>query len=348
VKAALHETFGGVEVLEIRKVPDPSPGPRDVLISVRAAAMNRLDVLQRRGPPLLPAFSLPHIAGMDIAGEVIEIGSAVDSVAVGDRVVVNPALHCGRCDQCLSGDDGFCPHARVIGGNCPGGHAELCVVPAANVYVIPEPFGYTEAATIPTVYSTAWHALLTAGDLGEGETVMIHAAGSGVSTGAIQLARSLGAKVLATAGSQRKLDVAERLGAQILINNREQDVAAAAHEATGGEGVDMVFDHVGPDLFEASLLALRPRGRLVTSGTTTGVNASFSLPDLYQFGKRIIGAGRYSSREFEAMLDFYWKKGFEPVIDSEFPLEDIREAHGRMETNEVIGKIITYPVFDRA
>jgi NADPH:quinone reductase-like Zn-dependent oxidoreductase len=343
MRAAVHEEFGEVEVLKIVEVPDPRPGPGEVLIGVKAAALNRLDVLQRQGPPLLPNFSLPHIAGMDVAGEILEIGPDVDSVAVGDRVLVNPSLHCGRCRFCLRGEDGFCPEVKVLGGNYPGGYAELCAVPATHIYRIPDGHTYTEAATIPTIYSTSWHALITTGKLRAGETIMIHAAGSGVSTAAIQLAKWRGATVLATAGSERKIEVARRLGADFTVDNRREDFVKVALDATDGIGVDMVFDHVGPKLFEDSLRALRPRGRLVSCGTTTGVKAIFSLPQLYQFGLQILGAGRNSHREFESMLDFYWDAGFEPVIDSEMPLEEIYEAHRKMEANEAIGKIVIRP-----
>lgn len=343
MRAAVHEEFGGVEVLKIMEVPDPTPAPEEVLISVNASALNRLDVLQRRGPPLLPGFSLPHIAGMDVAGEILELGSAVDSVGVGDRVLVNPSLQCSRCHFCMRGEDGLCPDVNVLGGNCPGGHAELCAVPVTHVYEIPDGVSVTEAATIPTSYSTSWHALIATGKLRGGETVMIHAAGSGVSTAAIQLAKRLGAIVVATAGSERKLEAATRLGADFAVDNRREDFVKAALEVTDGIGVDMVFDHVGPALFEDSLRALRPRGRLVSCGTTTGAKAVFRLPQVYQFGLQILGAGRYSQREFEAMLEFYWDAGFEPVIDSEMPLEEIYEAHRKMEANEVIGKIVIRP-----
>ncbi len=208
MRAALHRSHGGPEVLEIAEVADPRPGPRDVLLRVHATALNRLDVLQRSGPPLLPGFALPHIAGMDVVGEVIEIGSAVEGVGVGTRVIVNPALHCGECAACRAGDDAYCTEVVVIGGNAPGGYAELLAVPASHVYAIPEGVSYEEAVTIPTIWSTAWHALVVTGELRIGEWVMIHAAGSGVSTAAIQLAKKIGARVIASAGSERKLEFA--------------------------------------------------------------------------------------------------------------------------------------------
>jgi NADPH:quinone reductase-like Zn-dependent oxidoreductase len=343
MKAALHRVHGGPEVLEVAEVPDPQVGPRDVLLRVRASALNRLDLLQREGPALLPGFSLPHIAGMDVAGEVVQAGSDVDGVEVGARVVVNPALHCGECAFCLAGDDGYCPDTRVVGGNAPGGYAEKLAVPASHVYRLPDAVSYEEAATIPTIWSTAWHGLVVTGDLRIGEWVMIHAAASGVSTAAIQLAKRIGARVIATAGSGRKLEYARKLGADVVVDNRAGDIVAAAKEATDGRGVDMVFDHVGPALFQPSIFALRARGRLVFCGSTTGTDATFNLPYAYHFGIKLLGADPYSYAEFAAMLDYYWTAGFEAVIDSEFPLDQIAEAHAKMERGDVIGKVLVRP-----
>lgn len=343
MRAALHRTHGGLDVLEVVDVPAPRPGPRDVLLRVVATALNRLDVLQRQGPPLLPGFSLPHVAGMDVAGEVVEVGTEVEHVRAGERVVVNPALHCGACDACLRGDDGFCPDVKVVGGNHPGGYAELTVVPATHVYRIPDDVSYEEAATIPTIWSTAWHGLVATGRLRIGEWVMIHAAASGVSTAAIQLAKKIGARVLATAGSARKLDLARKLGADAVANNRDDDLVAIAKDVTGGDGFDMVFDHVGPALFQVSLLALRPRGRMVFCGTTTGVEATFNLPYAYHFGLELRGADPYSYAEFEEMLGYYWTGGFDAVIDSEYELESVAEAQDKLERGDVLGKILLRP-----
>ncbi|HEX7095929.1 MAG TPA: zinc-binding dehydrogenase [Acidimicrobiales bacterium] len=343
MKAGLHRTHGSADVIEVVDVPDPEVGPGDVLIAVRAATLNRLDILQREGPALLPGFSLPHIAGTDVAGEVIAIGDEVSTVKVGARVVVNPALHCGECELCRSGDDGYCPKTRVVGGNHPGGFAELCAVPATHVFEIPDGFDYVEAATVPTIYSTAWHALFVSGDLRLGETVLIHAAASGVSTAGIQLAKRAGATVIATAGSEKKLDLARKIGADVAINNRADDWVQQVRDATDGRGVDMVFDHVGPALFQQSLFALRPRGRMVFCGVTTGPQATFNLPHAYHFGMRLIGADPYSYKEFAEMLAHYWTGGYEPVVDSEFSLDDLAAAQRKLESGDVMGKVVIRP-----
>jgi len=343
VKAALQRDFGGLDVLEVTSVPDPAVGPVDVLVGVRAVSLNRLDVLQRQGPALIPGFSLPHIAGMDIAGEVLAVGAEVGGVAVGDRVVVNPAVHCGRCGPCRAGDDGFCPNVRVLGGNAPGGFAELVAVPATHVYPIPAAMGFPEAAALPTVYSTAWHALVGTARLRIGEWVMVHAAASGVSVAAIQLAKRMGAKVVATAGSAPKLELARRLGADVVVDNRSGDVIGTARAVTDGRGVDVVFDHVGPALFQSSLFALRPRGRMVFCGTTSGDSATFNLPHAYHFGMQLLGSDPYPYAEFAEMLAFTLTAGFDPVIDATYPLDEMVEAQRRLEAGDVLGKVILVP-----
>ncbi len=343
MKAAIHRTFGGTDVLEVVDIPDPEPGPGDVLIGVRATSLNRLDVLQRQGPPLLPGFALPHIAGMDIAGEVLAVGTDVDAGRVGERVVVNPAVQCGVCPSCRAGDDAFCPEVKVVGGNHPGGYADLVVVPASHAYLLPDDVAFTTAAALPTVYSTAWHALVGTARLRIGEWVMIHAAASGVSVAAIQLAKRMGARVIATAGSEPKLALGRRLGADVVVDNRDGDIVAAAREATDGRGVDVVFDHVGPALFQASLFALRPRGRLVFCGSTSGDQATFNLPHAYHFGMQLLGADPYSYAEFAEMLAFTLNAGFDPVIDSTYPLADVAEAQRRLEAGDVLGKVVLVP-----
>jgi NADPH:quinone reductase-like Zn-dependent oxidoreductase len=343
MKAAIYRAHGPVDVLGIDDVADPVPGPRDVLVAVRAAALNRLDVLQRAGPAVVPDFSLPHIGGTDIAGDVIAVGTDVDPVLLHRRVVVNPAVACGACAACDSGDDRFCARPIVIGGNRPGGFAELAVVPATNVRAIPDGVDYAEAAAIPTTWSTAWKGIVGTGRLQAGETVVIHAAGSGVSVAAIQIAASLGATVVATAGTDEKLERAVKLGADITINNRRDDIVAATRAATAGLGADMVFDHVGPALFQASLFSLRPRGRMVFCGTTSGTDATFNLGHAFHSGLALLGVEPFSRAEFAEVLAFYWNGDFDPVIDSELPLDQAREAQRRMEAGALFGKIILRP-----
>lgn len=343
MKAVVQKKFGGPEVLSHEDVADPDVGPRDALVRVGAAALNRLDVLQRQGPPLLPGFALPHIVGMDVAGTIVEVGNQVESFTAGDRVLVNPALECGECDYCRSGDDSFCPFVKVVGGTRPGGYAELCSVPGDHLYRLPENVDFEEAATIPTAYSTAWHAIVAVGALRIGETLLVHGAGSGVTIAAIQIAKRCGARVIVTARSQEKLELAQRLGADGAVNTSSEDLAVRCRELTGGRGVDIAFDHVGPDLFQQTILSLRPRGRVVFAGTTTGAEARFDLAHAYHFGVALLGVDPYGTTEFGQMLDFYWQGGFEPVIDSRFALADAAAAQARMESGEAVGKILLLP-----
>lgn len=343
MRAAVQRAHGGPEVVEVTDVADPPVGPGDVLVAVRAAGLNRLDVLQREGPPLVPGFRLPHIGGMDVAGEVVAAGSSVRSVAPGTRVVVDPALPCGRCTACAAGDDAGCEAVLVVGGNRPGGFAELCAVPATHVHPLPDDVGYEDAATVPTVHATAWHALFTTGDLQAGETLLVHAASSGLSIAAVQLALRAGARVIATGASQARLAVARRLGVEATVVNREDAWVEAVLSLTGGRGVDMVLDHVGPALFQPSLFALRRGGRMVFCGTTTGTTASFDLPHAYHLGIRLLGSGPYSSAEFAAMLEDRWRGGFETVVDSVHPLAAIADAHRRLAADDVVGKVVVLP-----
>ena len=253
-----------------RTCPIRRPVHRDVVVAVGLTALNRLDVVQRNGWYTMPGFTLPHIAGMDVAGTVALIGDEVDGVAPGDRVVVDPSLAGVPEGSKLAGRGDLYGELGVIGATTDGGYAELCLAPATHVYQVPEHMSLEDAATFPTCHLTASHGLFDVGRLVAGETVLVHAAGSGVSIAAIQLAARAGATVLATAGTPAKLERAAGLGAAHVLNNRTGNVLEWAREVTDGRGVDMVFDHVGTALFESSLFALATHGRLVTCGNTSG------------------------------------------------------------------------------
>lgn len=343
MKAARYSGHGGVDVIRYEDVPDPTIGAADVIVKVAACAVNRLDVIQRAGSFTLPGYQLPHIAGMDVAGEVIEIGPRVKGLATGDRVLINPSLTNVQGESRFLGMSERYGEMAVIGGTVDGGYAELCAAPASHVHAIPAGFSYEEAACIPTCYVTAWHALFKVGGLRAGETLLVNAAGGGVSSAAIQLAKQTAAVVLATASGDRKLEHARRLGADYVLNHRTGDVGAWAHEVTGGRGVDLVFDHVGPALWQPSLAALRPRGRLVTCGATSGPAVTLDLGHLQLMGIQILGSDAYAYDEFEPVLQTYWQGGFQPIIDSEFALAEVRQAQRKMEVADVTGKILLKP-----
>jgi NADPH:quinone reductase-like Zn-dependent oxidoreductase len=343
MKAARYSEHGGPEVLRYEDVPDPAPGPADVVVRVGACALNRLDLLQRRGALALPGYRLPHIAGMDVAGEIVALGAEVRGLELGARVVLNPSLTEVRGDSRFRGLDDRYGLLGIIGATVDGGYAELCAAPASHVHRIPERISTDEAACLPTCFVTAWHALFAVGRLEAGETLLLHAAASGVSSAAIQIAKRAGARVLATASTAAKLDYARRLGADHVLVNRDSDVAAWARDLTGGRGVDLVFDHVGPAFWQASLSALRPRGRLITCGSTSGSEAGLNLAYLYHMGLRILGCDPYRHEEFAQALAQYWQGGYRPMVDSVFPLAEAAAAQRKMEAGEVMGKILLRP-----
>ena len=319
MKAMLYTEVGGPEVFQFIDVPDPEPGAGDVIVDVAATSLNRLDLVQRAGWFQMPGFEFPHIAGMDIAGTVSAVGDAVTNVSVGDRVVVDPSLAGVAENSKLAGRGDLYGDLGIIGGTVAGGYAEKCLVPAA-------------------------HALFDVGQLQAGETVMIHAAGSGVSTAGIQLAKEAGATVLATAGTDEKCARALALGADHVANNRTTDVAGFAREVTHGAGVNMVFDHVGTALFGASLFGLGVHGRLVNCGNSSGDEATIpSLGYLFHSGIKILGSDPYRPEEFGPVWDKFCSANFEVVIDSEFDLADAGQAQDKMMQSDFFGKIVLKP-----
>ncbi len=278
---------------------------------------------------------------MDVAGTVIEVGTDVVDVAVGDRVVVDPSLAGVGANSKLAGMGDLHGDLGVIGATVPGGYAERCLVPASHVFAVPDDMAIEHAATFPTCFLTASHALFPVAGLTAGETVLIHAAGSGVSVAAIQLALDAGATVLATAGSADKLDRALALGAHHVLNNRTGDITAWAREVTDGRGVDVVFDHVGTALFAPSVFSLAIGGRLVSCGNTSGDEAIIpSLGFLFHSGAKILGSDPYRPEEFGPTWSKFCAAGFPALIDSEFPLTAAAAAQQRLESGDVFGKIV--------
>lgn len=344
MKALIYEQPGELDVLEYRDVPDPVPASRDVVIKVAATTINHLDAIQRKGWFAMPGFSLPHISGMDVAGTVIEVGEDVSLVKAGDRVLVDPSLVGVPEGSKLSAMGELYGDLGIIGATVDGGYAEKCLAPETHLYAIPDEMSWQQAVMFPTAWMTAYHALFDVAELKAGETLLIHAAGSGVSMAGIQWAKQAGANVLATAGSEEKCERALSLGADHTCNNRDIDVAAWAREITEGRGVDVVFDHVGEALWAASLFALTPRGRLVNCGGTTG--NSPVIPNLgyfYHMGLRILGSDPYRYEEFAPAWAQYCDTDFEAVVDSVFTLAEGGNAQEKLLSGQVFGKIILQP-----
>lgn len=340
MKAAIFRKHGGPEVLEIADLPRPAPGPGQVLIRVRAAALNHLDLWVRRGLPGLEV-ELPHIGGADMAGEVAELGDGVENgLEPGARVLVNPSLWCGQCEWCREGEESLCSSYRILGEHVGGGFADYAVVPAANLLPIPDDLEFTRAAAVPLVYQTAWRGLIGRGGLGPGETALILGGSGGVATAAIQIARLAGARVFAVTSGPENVQRVEELGADLAIDRLETDFSREVWEATGKRGVDLVFDSVGGKVWPSALRSLARDGRLVTYGATTGAEGTVNIRLVFWKQLRIIGTTMASRSEFERVMSLVFQGRLAPVIDVVWPLDRAREAHERLEAGQQFGKIV--------
>lgn len=339
MKAALFHEFGGVDKLRYEDTPDPSINETEVLIRVRACALNHLDLWARSGTRA-ERIPMPHISGSDISGEVAKIGRLVTSHKVGDKVLIAPGINDGTCEYCATGWDSLCENYRIIGYETQGGYAEYVSVPERNILPIPDKLNFEEAAAIPLVFLTAWHMLSTRSHLSPGETVLVWAAGSGVGSAAIEVSKLLGAKVIATAGNDEKLDKAKKLGADYVINHNKQDVPSEVKRITNGKKANVVFDHIGQATWEKSMRSMAPAGRLVNCGVTSGGKAEVDIR--YVFVKQFTLMGSYMGGRAELLkvLTFFNDGNLKPVVDSIFPLREVASAQTRMEKSEHFGKIV--------
>lgn len=342
MKAIVFDRHGGPEVLESRDMPEAPLGPREARVRVRACGINHLDLWVRKGLPGL-TLSMPHILGNDVVGEITELGPEATGLRVGQKTLVLPTLSCGVCAACLAGDDHLCREHDVLGRKRNGGYAESVTVPATNCLPYPERLPWERAAAVPLVFLTAWHMLVGRAALQKDEDLLVIGAGSGVGSAAIQVARLLGARVIATAGSAEKLERARALGAADTIDHSREDVAARARALTGKKGVDVVFEHVGGTVFEAAVPALARGGRLVTCGATTGAQVSLDLNLL--FGRHLTLMGSWMGRHSELIevLRHVESGALEPVLDRAMPLAEARAAHERIEARLHFGKLVLVP-----
>lgn len=339
MKAARIHQHGNPDVLVYEEVAEPRILANQVLVRVRACALNRLDLFVRAGLPGLK-FSMPHILGSDIAGEVVEAGELCERVKPGWRVLLSPGLSCRQCEQCLSGKDNFCRRYTLFGYGVDGGNTELLAAPEYSVIPIPDSLGFEEAAAAPLVFLTAWHMLMNRAQLQPGEDVLVLAASSGVGSAAIQIARMLQCRVIATAGGEEKLAKARELGADFAIDHYRQDVGAEVKHITGKRGVDVVVEHVGAATWGKSLDSLAPGGRLVTCGATTGADVRLDLRYLFVKQWSLLGSFMGSMGELHQVLKFVFRGQLRPVIDRVYPLAEIRAAHERLEKKEQFGKVV--------
>jgi NADPH:quinone reductase-like Zn-dependent oxidoreductase len=338
MRAIRFHQHGGPEVLRDEEAPDPRPAAGEALVRVRACALNHLDIWARRGLARV-TIPFPHISGSDVSGDVID--STTADLAPGSRVMLQPGVSCGRCAACLAGIDNECPRYEVLGyRNHPGGYAELVKVPVQNLILLPDDIGYVQAAAFPLTFVTAWHMLISRARLQRGEDVLVLAAGSGVGQAAIQIACLHGARVIATAGSEEKLERARALGATDVIHHHEQDIAEEIKRLTDRRGVDVVFEHVGEATWAKAVRSLARGGRLVTCGATTGANGALDLRSL--FAKQLAIMGSYMGTKIELLQAsrFFFAGRLAPVIDRTFPLAEAAEAQRRLEASGHFGKIV--------
>jgi NADPH:quinone reductase-like Zn-dependent oxidoreductase len=340
MKAVLLSRHGGNDALSIGSLPDPVAGPGEVLVRLSAAALNRLDLFVRNGMPGVP-IALPHVPGADGCGRVEALGAGVTGLAVGDRVVLQPGVSCGRCEFCRAGDQSLCVDFGILGEHRSGTLAERIVVPAANVWKAPSGLTDEEAASFPLAAMTAWRMLLTRAALRPGESVLIHGIGGGVSAYALQIARLAGASlVVVTSGSEEKLERALKLGADVALDYRKVDVGRKVRELTGKRGVDVVVDSVGAATWRASLTAAAKKGRIVTCGATSGPNPEEEIRAIFWKQLSILGSTMGTDAEFGALLGAVERRQVLPIVDRAFALDDVRAAYERLESGEGFGKVV--------
>lgn len=342
MKAVIFAQHGGPDVLKLADVPAPEIKANEVLVEVRACAMNHLDVWTRNGLPGIK-IPLPHILGNDVAGVVREVGELVSWVKTGDEVMLQPGVSCGHCSECLAGRDNMCDEYDIIGYRRDGGYGELVVVPGANVIPKPANLSWPEAAALPLVTLTAWHMLVTRAQVQPGESLLVHAAGSGVGSVGIQIARLRGARVIATASSNEKLAKARELGADETINYTDNEWPKQVKRLTSGRGVDVVFEHTGAATWPGSILSLKRGGRLVTCGATSGFDARTDLRHVFYRHLTILGSMMGSKADLLAAMKFVESGQIRAVIDRTLALADAKTAHELMEDRAQFGKLVLLP-----
>ena len=341
IRAIALREHGGPEVLELVELPPPTPGPGEVVVDIHACALNRLDIWVRGGLPNL-RLDYPHILGSDIAGVVRSTGEGVDPALVGREVVLNPGLSCGRCRHCLSGWDNLCAEYRILGENTRGGYAEQIAVPITNLVDKPARLSMVEAAAFPLTFLTAWQMLVTRGHVAMGETVLIHAAGSGVGSAGLQIAKRHGARVIALASTDAKLGKARELGADDCIRSSDPDwpKQVRALPGVGRQGVDLVFEHVGKSTWKHSIKLCRKGGRIVTCGASSGWDAETDLRHVFFRQIQILGSTMGSKASLFRIAELIDAGAMHPVVDRVFPLAEAADAHRYLDRREQFGKVV--------
>ena len=339
MKAVLFRAHGGPDKLSYEDLPTPTIGPEEVLVRVKACALNHLDIWIREGNPAYP-MPLPHVLGSDVAGIVEQVGGQSDSVTVGQRVFVSPGISCWKCEQCLAGRDNMCRSYSLLGAITHGGYAEYVKVPFRNVLPIPENLSFEQAAAFPLVSVTASHMLFALAGLQHGETVLIMGAGSGVGMMAVQMAKLAGARVMTTVGSDDKIPKAVILGADAVINHAKEKVSERVKLLTEGRGVDVVIEHIGPEVWNSCLASLAKGGRLITCGATTGAEVKLDLRYVYSRQVTIKGSYMGTRAELVKSAELMGQGRLISAIDRTYPLKEARVAQQQMLSRKFFGKIV--------
>lgn len=342
MKVACFHQFGGPEVLVYEDAPQPAPGPGEAVVRIRATGINHVDLDVRSGVSRLPV-RFPHVLGREFAGEIAALGGKAGALKEGDRVWVTCRVPCGACEYCLSGRDNLCVREGFFGMDLPGGYAEYATVPIANLNALPPQVGFEDAAASQIAFGTAWHVLINRGGLQAGQSVLIQAAGSGIGSAAVQVARLAGATIFATASSDAKLERARALGAQHLINYRKENFAERVRELTGGKGVDVVMEHVGGEVFTRSLQCLKRDGILVTVGAHAGEVVPLDIIPFFRNQLRLVGSKNASVTELRKVMELVAQGRLEPVIHRAFPLAEAAQAHRVVDSRDFFGKVLLLP-----
>ncbi|MEO8875853.1 MAG: zinc-binding dehydrogenase [Polyangiaceae bacterium] len=343
-EAMVIRANGGPEVLTRETIDLPEPGPRQVRVRVRAVALNHMDIWARRG--LANAkYEWPHRLGADIVGEIDALGDGAvgaggSALVLGQKLVVSPGVSCGVCARCLAGDDNFCSKYKIHGENTQGGYSRHLNIPDANVLPFPGDLSFTDAAAVPLCFLTAWQMVVKRAEIGPGDTVLVQAAGSGVSSAAIQIAKLHGARIFTTAGTDEKCARAKELGADVVINYATQDFVAECKQLTGKKGVDAVIEHVGGEVFVRSILATKWGGKVVTCGATTGFSPTIDLRQIFFRQVQVLGSTMGSKGDLFRILELVAQKKLKPVVSAVLPLWSAAEAHRILEERRAFGKVV--------
>ncbi len=340
MKAVRFHEFGGPEVLKFEDVPDLKIRKDQVLVRVKACALNHLDLFIRKG---LPGVKLPHINGSDVAGDIAEVGEYITDLQAGQRVLLAPMTYCGHCASCAAGQQNLCSQYSVLGYLNDGGNAEYIAAPRGGVFPIPADLTYDEAAAVPLVFVTAWHMLVARCHIKPGDTVLVLGGGSGVGSAAIQICKLFNARVIATSGDEAKMEQSRELGADYVINHYRQKISDEVKKITNKAMCDIVFEHVGKATWAESMKSLKASGALVTCGATTGPEASFDIRFLFARQLSFLGSFMGTMGDFHEVVRHIFSGRLKAVVDRSFPLSEARAAHERLEKSEQFGKVVLNP-----